>query len=217
MAEQIEINLDETQILEIAEVLQSTFESKLTDMVSAIVSNVLGDVSNKVSALQHENDALNDKVVQLERRIDLLEKQDDANNQYTRRNCLRVSGIQEEPGEQMGSIAKRLSTEIKVDIDLKDIYNMHRLGRQNTEISSTGPSTANMQLNSHPTDIIIKFTAYRARQAVFTHRAELNTLKILARVFINEELTKTLVLQRNMSGKEQTGPVCLDFKWRHTC
>ena len=130
MAEQIEINLDETQILEIAEVLQSTFESKLTDMVSAIVSNVLGDVSNKVSALQHENDALNDKVVQLERRINLLEKQDDANNQYTRRNCLRVSGIQEEPGEQMGSIAKRLSTEIKVDIDLKDIYNMHRLGWQ---------------------------------------------------------------------------------------
>jgi len=53
----------------------------LTDMVSAIVSNVLGDVSTKVSTLQHENDALNDKVVQLERRIDLLEKQDDANNQ----------------------------------------------------------------------------------------------------------------------------------------
>ena len=73
--------MDETQILKKADVLQSTFEWKLTDMVSAIVSNVLGDVSTKVSTLQHENDALNDKVVQLERRIDLLEKQDDANNQ----------------------------------------------------------------------------------------------------------------------------------------
>ena len=81
MAEQIEINLDETQILKIADVLQSTFEWKLTDMVSAIVSNVFGDVNTKVSALQHENNALNDKVVQLERRIDLLEKQNDANNQ----------------------------------------------------------------------------------------------------------------------------------------
>ena len=129
MTEQIEINLDETQILKIAEVLQSTFESKFTDMVSAIVSNVFGDVNTKVSALQHENDALNDKVVQLERRIDLLEKQNDANNQYSRRNCLRVSGIKEKPGEQMDSIAKRLSTEMKVDIDLKDIDNMHRLGR----------------------------------------------------------------------------------------
>ena len=121
--------MDETQILKIADVLQSTFESMLTDMVSAIVSNVLGDVSTKVSALQHENDALNDKVVQLERRIDLVAKEDDANNQYNRRNCLRVSGIKEVSGEQMDSIAKRLSTEMKVDIDLKDIDNMHRLGR----------------------------------------------------------------------------------------
>ena len=183
--------MDETQILKIADVLQSTFEWKLTDMVSAIVSNVLGDVNTKVSPLQHENDALNDKVVQLERRIDLLAKQDDANNQYNRQNCLRVSGIKEEPGEQMDSIANRLSTEMKVDIDLKDIDNMHRLGRQISETSSTGPSTANMQLNSRPMDILIKFTTYRARQAVFSHRAELKHAKIFERVFINEELTKT--------------------------
>jgi len=91
----------------------------------------------------------------------------------------------------MDSITKRLSTEIKVDIDLKDIDNMHRLGRQTPETPSTGPLTANMQLNSRPRDIIIKFTTYRARQAVFTHRAELKHSKIFARVFINEELTKT--------------------------
>ena len=83
------------------------------------------------------------------------------------------TGIKEEPGEQMDSIAKRLSTEIKVDIDLKDIDSMYRLGRQTFKTSSTGPSTANMQLNSRPRDIIIKFTTCHARQAVFTHRAEL--------------------------------------------
>ena len=166
-------SVDLKKVTKIAEVLHSTFESKLTDMVSAIVSNVLGDVNTKVSALQHENDALNDKVVQLERRIDLLEKQNDANNQYSRRTCLRVPGIKEKTGEQMDSIAKRLSTEMKVDIDLKDIDYMHRLGRQKSETPSTGPSTANIQLNSRPMNIIIKFTTYRARQAVFSHRAEL--------------------------------------------
>jgi len=42
-------------------------------------------------------------------------------------------------------------------------------------------------------DILIKFTTYRARQAVFSHRAELKHAKIFERVFINEELTQQVV------------------------
>ncbi|XP_052786063.1 uncharacterized protein LOC128221495 [Mya arenaria] len=94
----------------------------------------------------------------------------------------------------MDAIFKCLSTEIKVDIDIHDIDNMHRLGKpkSSSEKSSTGQSTSsNKQLNSRPRDIIIKFTLYRARQVVFTHRSQLKHSKILERVFINEELTET--------------------------
>ncbi|WAQ94161.1 hypothetical protein MAR_006632 [Mya arenaria] len=144
-------------------------------MVTAVVSKVLGEVDSKISALQHDNASLNDRIAQLELRIDILEKQNDINNQYSKRNCLPVSDIKEEQGESMDSIFKCLSTEIKVGIDIHDIDNMHRLGKpkSSSEKSSTG--------HLHRTEL------GKSSSLI----VQLKHSKILERVFINEELTKT--------------------------
>lgn len=190
MSEKMEVTLDDSQIEKILNVLQGSLESKLTDMVSAIVTNVLDGVNSKMSTIQDENKVLKDRVELLEKKIELLEKQGDTANQYSRRNCLRVSGIKESDGESMDEIVKHLSTELKADIDLRDIDNMHRLHSKNARSDASSSGQSNKSADQRPRDIIIKFTSYRARQQMYSRRSELKHSKVFERVFINEELTR---------------------------
>lgn len=191
MDDKLKVCLDDTQIKQITDLLKDTFESKLSDMVSTIVANVLEGVQNKLSVIQDENICLKARVEELESRIKYLEHQEDQASQYSRRNCLRVSGIKEEEGESMENIVMSLATEIKAEIDIRDIDNVHRLG-------SSKPSTRQSQSNQsampsnigRPRDIIIKFTSFRSRQIFYTRRSALKTSKVFGRVFVNEELSK---------------------------
>lgn len=189
-SEKMEITLDDSQIEKIVNVLQGSLESKLTDMISAIVNNVLDGVNSKMSTIHDENKVLKDRVEQLEKKIEQLEKQGDTANQYSRRNCLRVSGIKESDGESMDEIVKCLSYELKADIDLSDIDNVHRLHRKKVRSDGSSSGQSNKSADQRPRDIIIKFTTYRARQQMFSRRSELKHSKVFERVFINEELTR---------------------------
>lgn len=186
-SETVQINLDEASVLKIADVLRSSFESQLGDMVSTIVSSVLDGVQSKLVDLQNENASLRDRVSQLEHKVEVLETREEAASQYSRRNCLRVSGIKEESGESMNDIVKTLAAEINADIELSDIDNMHRLGKP--KVVSAGNHGAKKS-TTRPRDIIVKFTSYRARQKVLTRRSALKNSKIFGGVYINEELTK---------------------------
>ena len=62
-------------------------------MVSSIVTEVMIGIQTIITSLQNENKALRNKVKDLEKRVDTLEKSEGKSNQYSRRNCLHLSGV----------------------------------------------------------------------------------------------------------------------------
>ena len=61
----------------------------MTELVNSIVTGVLEGLNVKVVALEKEN-------VDLKKRVKYLEDSADQAEQYSRRNCLRISGLPED-------------------------------------------------------------------------------------------------------------------------
>ena len=102
--------------------------------------------------------------------------------QYSRRNCLRISDVPENNDEVTDNIVLDLATAIDADIKLEDIDRSHRLGKPKSRDSSDDTP-------ARPRDIIVKFSIYRARQKVYKARA-LTKQRGYKGIFINEDLTK---------------------------
>ncbi|WAR16174.1 hypothetical protein MAR_030768, partial [Mya arenaria] len=132
-----------------------------------IVTGVLSGLQQKFVSLEQENVELRGKVSTLETKISAIEEKinnlsvdNDKSNQYSRRNCLRVSGIEEAEGESTDKIVIDLIKAIGAEVSLDQIDRIHRLGKPRT----MGPS---QPANKRPRDIIIKFASYRFRQQVY--------------------------------------------------
>ena len=105
-----------------------------------------------------------------------LECKLDQGEQYSRKNCLRISGIEEKPFENTDTIVTKLAADNESDVDLSQIDRSHRLGDPN-------------KARAKPRDIIVKFATYRSRQSFYKRRTLLKQRDHQG-VFVNEDLTK---------------------------
>ena len=160
---------------QISGLLRSSFENQLPALVSDIVAGVVKSLKEKIAALSDENANLRRRVEELELKVERAE-------QYSRRNCLRMSGISETDNESVDKKVMQMTTAIGSDIALCDIDRCHRLGRPRT-------TTSGNQM-SRPRDIIIKFTSFRARQKVLKNKSKLRASGF-TNVYVNENLTAT--------------------------
>ena len=196
------ITLREADIAQISMALKESFRgdlhtemaTEMASLVKSIVDGVLTGINKKmqtmeedITNLKKENSCLMAKVLKLQSAAETAE-------QYSRRNCLRVSGIVEHATEDTDAIVLEVAGAIDAGIPLNEIDRSHRVGR---------PSAGKTR------DIIVKFSTFRARQKLYTARTKLKT-NGYAGVFINEDLTKhrsgllysarTLVKQRRLIG-----------------
>ena len=174
------IELNDMQILKIADVLRDTFESQLSSMVSTIVSKVTEGMQAELSSLRAENNELRDRVSQLEGRVHDLELAEDDAAQYSRRNCLCVSGIEETENEDTDAVVTKLFKQIDVDINIDEIDRCHRLGKKRGQVDT----------KRRPREIIIKFATYRARQKFYKKRTSLRSSRATSGVYVNKHLTR---------------------------
>ena len=82
--------------------------------------------------------------IELESRSDVLEDL----QQYSRRNCLIVSGVPERRNEKTDDLIKNVATKVGVEVQDQDIDRSHRLGAPKP---------------GRPRPIIVKFTRYNKR------------------------------------------------------
>ncbi len=127
----------------------------------------LEPLQNTISAINTENQSLKDTIHDLEVSIDRQE-------QYSRRDCLRINGILGDTGEfNENTDEKLLQMAEKANIPLlaSDIDKSHRLGkpRPNASFNRT---------------IIVKFSNSKARDRVIDAR------KSVGSVYINEDLSR---------------------------
>ena len=162
--------------------MEDAFQSRLESMISKVCSLMVPEIVNGI------NRKLEDRVASLESenrdlrgRVAALEFSQDAADQYSRRNSLRVSGFKEQPpDENTDQLILNMAAAIGADLSVSEIDRSHRVGPQ--QVVPTGVS-------SKPRDIIVKFTSYRSRQKFYTNQAKARRCGYLNH-FINEDLTR---------------------------
>ena len=142
----------------------------------------------EISVLKEELKATKQKMNELE--------------QYSRRNCLIISGLPESSGEDVSKLVKQLCRAAGVDIDTIDIDAAHRLGKPT---------------KSKPRNVIVKFTTFVKRQQLYAARKQLRSAEppadsVLSRAvldgcFVSEQLTAqnatTMYAARQMRAKDK--------------
>ena len=155
---------------QIAQIIQDSFKQQVSELVGSIVEGVLQGLQSKVACLEKENTELKKRIGSLETALDNAE-------QYSRRNCLKITGVPETTEGSTDDYVCNLARAIDVDLSVDDIDRSHRLGK---------PRTAPEQ---KPRDIIVKFVSYRKR-ALFYKARILTKSRGYRGVYINEHLTK---------------------------
>lgn len=151
-------------------------------------------VALEVEPLKTEIAAANKSISELQQKVKDLAKQNDDLEQYSRKSCLRLTGIKEMANENVNQVVLELANRVGADINQSDIVAAHRLGsdgrRDSEESSNTaGARTRNVANRQTCRDIIVKFGNYDARYRLLKGRAKLREER--AKIFINEELTRT--------------------------
>lgn len=165
---------------QMTQIVQESFKSQVSDLISSIVQGVLAGLQSKVDTLTTENAELKTKVEKLESALENAESTLEKAEQYSRRNCLRVSGVPESINEITDDYVCALARAIDVDLSINDIDRSHRLGK---------PATAAAP-RARPRDIVVKFISYRTRAKFYKARV-LTKTKGYKGVYINEHLTKS--------------------------
>ena len=120
----------------------------------------------KLEESKHIQKQLNDDITKAHDQINELE-------QYSRRNCVRITGVKEENHESCSQLVTNIATrKLETEITPTDIDRAHRLGPKRTD----GKERA----------MIVKFTTYDARTRFIRARRKLKGSSIV----IREDLTK---------------------------
>ncbi|ELU16487.1 hypothetical protein CAPTEDRAFT_217787 [Capitella teleta] len=145
----------------------------LTDPVSDRVTESL---RNEVVMLRAELRELDQRIYQLEEKLQSAESDTDSLEQYTRRNSLRIAGIREETGEDpTEKVMELVNSTLKLNppLDITEVDRIHRVGK---------PASATNQRNN-PRAILVKLATYRSRKRIMDLRPQTKTLPD---VFLNE-------------------------------
>lgn len=154
-------------------ILTEALKDSVTETVLSHMNDVL-DLELKsrdktIADLQHENGNLKAEIEDLE--------------QYSRRNCLIIHGLEEKEGEDTDRVIQNFAkSKLKIDLKDQDIDRSHRLGRPYRRPAATGTRESK---NQKPRPVIIKFTRYNARSDIYSAKKHLRG----SQFYIHENLT----------------------------
>ena len=199
-ADHISLPTSQVDMAEIVQCVMAAVKNDLKDFINQTVTKMAQSCADVIStrfteqmkSLENKNKTLNSQVTSLQNQVTelkstcdkLMTAQDEA-EQYSRRNCLRISGIPELEGESTDDIMIAIASECNTTLDMNEIDRSHRLGKPRSH-----PSVPENKRNT-PRDIIVKFTSYRSRSRVFQSKKQLENNSAFPNTYINEDLTKT--------------------------
>lgn len=145
--------------------------SILQVLATMIKDHILTELEKTINENTAVIEALKETINEKDKVINDLQVKLDDLEQYQRRQCLRVFGVEEGADEDTDVKAIEIARKIGVDLSIEDIDRSHRIGVRN---------------NDRPRPIIIKFVSYRKRSEVFHSKKNLKG----SGVTIREDLTK---------------------------
>lgn len=151
-------------------------DSQVVEALKAAVTEPLQKEINELKGIIVQKDK---QLTDLETQLKDLQHKCDSNEQYSRRNNLRIYGLRENPDENLTeTVTSLLNKELELQPPLThaDIDRVHRIG----------PNKPGNQ--QQPRQCILKLTTYQARARIYKARTKLRRSQ--TRLFINEDLTK---------------------------
>ena len=137
------------------------------------------DYLSRSSRFTDDNNNLKKENTDLKARVDKLETAAEVAEQYSRRNCIRISGIPEDDSEDTDDTVLHVARAMDVDLYIEEIDRSHRIGKPKS---------------TKPRDIIVKLATFRVRQRLLKDGKNLKTSLYgdgrFKGVDLNEDLTK---------------------------
>ena len=194
IASQVTTDLVKNQ--EFASLLESTvcnaIEKKLGEIYTKVetIQGEVFDLKQNLEKKDKEVKVLEDKIAKLEQNNTRLENSLNNQEQYSRRSCIRIFGLQERKGENTDTLAADIiRSKLGVSLDpMKDIDRSHRTGSVRDASSPSTmvhPSEGASNRKSHPRPIIVKLSSYRKRREIIANRRKLKGTGVV----IVEDLT----------------------------
>lgn len=154
------------------EAIKECVEKAVEDKIEPLIRSI----ENLETVLERQNERLlkyEEQVDSMSTQIKYLDDKCNELDQYSRRNCLRISGLPETAGEITDDLVINLARDkLEIPLSAEDIDRSHRIGRN---------------LPDKTRAVIVKFTTYRARSSVIKVRRKLRGSGIV----IREDLTKS--------------------------
>lgn len=165
--------------------LESLLDAKLAELKSDMATkDCINDLKNIIVEQKSRIKELESRVIVMEKLIQNLKGRSDDSEQYQRRLCLRIGGVElkqganGESGDECLKIVKKIFRELKVSIPDAVIDRAHRIGH----IKEEG--------GKRYRQIIVRFTTWRHRTEVY--RARKNTKKYRIRLDLTKERLKIM-------------------------
>lgn len=188
-----QVGLSESDVLRVAAQVKLSLNDEIERLIKERVERETSYLKNIISTLQEDNQKLktsfNTLEVQMTAKIDDLE-------QYSRRSCLRIVGIEESANENTNELVLGLANRLNIEVNPEDIEISHRVGPiRNVPYPGQNDGAAEAlgerrpSRNGRPREIIVKFRNSQARISLLKGRAILRKKKEKT-LFINEDLTK---------------------------
>ncbi|XP_071953848.1 uncharacterized protein [Antedon mediterranea] len=152
---------------DLAEKIASIVKHQLIESITQIVTDAA------IEAIRFELDDTKDRLSKVEHQVENLQNELDEAEQYSRRNCLIIQGIEEKQGEITDNIVLDLfKKKLSVEVDKTCIDRSHRLGPK-------------VKKNGRARGIIVKFSSYNVRNEVYKAKKKLKG----SHIYIHENLT----------------------------
>lgn len=185
--------LSDQDIMRVALMLKAVLKDEIEQLVKS-------RVALETEALRKELCDVKASCEKLKSDLELLNTKHDDIEQYSRRMCLRLSGIPETSNENVSELVLDFAKRVGADVGPSDIDRAHRVGKPTTIRTNTDTVNGRNGTNAQPPqgrEIIIKFTNSTARLSLLKGRAKLREDRV-KHIFINEDLTparKTLAYE----------------------
>ena len=144
----------------------SKLEARVLDCMQAEIAKATKPLEARVQALEKKIEIYDAHFANLEQKLDDAE-------QYSRRSCLRIINIplpeqETESASECVEKVKEIIGSLKVKVSPDCIDRAHRIGKIKTAADGKGQSRA----------MIVKFTSWESRTAVYRARKEQDKVKI---------------------------------------
>ena len=147
-----------------------TLMEKLQNNIEEIINNKIAEATEP---MKQEILALEGKLEVFQAHLSELEARLDDSEQYSRRSCLRVFGVPlpasgKESNSDCVAIAKKIFAEMEVTVPDDGLDRVHRIGKKDKNADG---------IMEQP--LIMKFTSWKYRTAVYRGRKKLVSQKVL--------------------------------------